>query len=327
MLYTKDLESIIFNRHEFCNSDELIIVSGYIGPGPTSRLSELPIVSNVYYGMVGEAGVSNRLHNSLLQITEADVNTNIYYSQVPIHAKCYAWRDQGAISQALIGSANFSTSGLCTPHREVLADVTSDSFDELNRYIDFVQKSSVDLLDYEPQVGIEGDVDEEHSQDVCSLSLVMTNGQNKGQTHNAGGLNWGQNPDNHTNLNDAYIPIKTRNIRRHPKYFPPKALISKVNEDGGRPQRQNDPIDIIWDDGTRMRGLLEGTQPIEGTIYPKQISSFPDKSLLGIYFRKRLGVRSGCRVEREDLDRYGRTDVHINMEAPGVYFCDFSKSE
>jgi hypothetical protein len=53
--------------------------------------------------------------------------------------------------------------------------------------------------------------------------------------------------------------------------------------------RNNDSVEIIWDDGLIMEGLLEGSQPINEIIYPKkQISSFPVKAELGIYIRNRI---------------------------------------
>ena len=52
----------------------------------------------------------------------------------------------------------------------------------------------------------------------------------------------------------------------------------------------NDCDTIIWDDGAMMTCLLEGTQRINGNVEPKQISTYDDKSELGIYLRDRIGV-------------------------------------
>lgn len=43
MLYYTGLEEIVFSKHELLpeEPDELIIISGYLGPGPVKRLSEL----------------------------------------------------------------------------------------------------------------------------------------------------------------------------------------------------------------------------------------------------------------------------------------------
>ena len=43
MLYYKNLEQIIFSKHELLSDapDELLIISGYLGPAPIERLNEL----------------------------------------------------------------------------------------------------------------------------------------------------------------------------------------------------------------------------------------------------------------------------------------------
>jgi hypothetical protein len=56
MLYSQNLEEIIFHRHEILNSDELVVISGYLGPKPVARLEQLPINSKVIYGMYGAEG-------------------------------------------------------------------------------------------------------------------------------------------------------------------------------------------------------------------------------------------------------------------------------
>ena len=50
MLYIENLEEIIFHRHEMFASDELIILSGCVGPKPIERLQSLPFQSKVIYG-------------------------------------------------------------------------------------------------------------------------------------------------------------------------------------------------------------------------------------------------------------------------------------
>ena len=68
MLYTENLEEIIFHRHEMFASDELIILSGYVGPKPIERLQFLPFQSKVIYGMYGSEGIKSALHYSLIDI-------------------------------------------------------------------------------------------------------------------------------------------------------------------------------------------------------------------------------------------------------------------
>jgi len=316
MLYTENLEDIIFHRHEIHESDELIVVSGYLGPRPVARLEELPFNSRVIYGMYGSEGIRPSLHNSLIGIQNRVENLNIYYSQLPVHSKCYVWRTGGNISHALIGSANFSVNGLTTPFREILAETTRDTFRPLNDYIQHVLNNSISCL----EVGAERVVDPIANNQDCRMTLVGRDGE----VQNAAGLNWGQNPNNHTTPNDAYIPIRTSHIRDYSNLFPPKQLNPLVIDTRGRMQRHNDSIEIIWDDGITMEGLFEGSQPIDGLIYPKQISSFPNKSEMGEYLRQRLGVPSGQPVRRHHLDRYGRIDIEVTLLGDGLYRFDFS---
>jgi hypothetical protein len=47
-------------------------------------------------------------------------------------------------------------------------------------------------------------------------------------------------------------------------------------------------------------------------------------SLLGEYFRNRLGLPNGAFVTKADLDRYGRTDVVFYKFDDEEYLMDFS---
>lgn len=316
MLYTQDLEELIFHRHQLHETDELIVLSGYLGPRPVARLEELPFNATVIYGMYGSEGIKPSLHGSLLNIQGEVDNLNIFYSNLPVHSKCYVWRRRGDIIHALIGSANFSVNGLTTPFREVLAETTFDTFRPLNDYISHILNNSISCL----EVGMERVIEETEQTDDCLMTLLGRNGE----VQNAAGLNWGQNPNNHTTPNDAYIPIRTSHIRDFPNLFPPKQLNPLEIDGRGRMQRHNDSIEIIWDDGLTMEGLLEGSQPVEGVIYPKQISSFPIKAELGEYIRNRIGVPLGQPVRKHHLERYGRTDIEVSLIGEGVYKFDFS---
>jgi len=48
MLFYQNLDKIIFSRYQLFNCDELVIVSGYVGPHPVRQLGTLPIKSTVY---------------------------------------------------------------------------------------------------------------------------------------------------------------------------------------------------------------------------------------------------------------------------------------
>ncbi|PEJ34202.1 NgoFVII family restriction endonuclease [Peribacillus butanolivorans] len=320
MLFTTNLDAKIFSAHQYINCDELFIISGYVGPNPIQRLSNLPIRTTVIYGMFGSESISNRLHNTLVSLHNAPQN-NILYSNIPVHSKCYIWRYNGNITYALIGSANFSTNGLNIPFRETLAETTSDTFLELNIYLNHILGNSVacNTVSIVPSIQTPTVTTRVNSStNICSMVLFDPN---TGEVPLSSGLNWG-NSSAHTNPGDSYIPIRTAHIRNFPNLFPPKQTYP-TNRSVGRPHRQNDSIELIWDDGTLMEALLEGSHPVNGGEYPKQLSSFPSKNTLGVYIRTRLGLTSTAIVTRADLDRYGRSDIEISLLQNGTYYVDF----
>ena len=320
MLYTQNLEEIIFQRHEILDTDELIVLSGYLGPTPVARLEELPFHSRVIYGMYGSEGIQTRLHNSLSQIQNNVDNLNIFYSQILVHSKCYVWRKKGQIIHALLGSANFSVNGLTTPYREILAETTRDTFNPLNDYLRYVLNNSISCLEIDG-FGLNDDVE---AKRTCNMTLVMPDGQ----THNASGLNWGYManglPSQKRGIDDACIPISIEYIRNYPELFPAKLTVRELIDVRGRRQRSNEAIELIWDDGTTMEGLLEQNNIVDGIKYPKAISSFPAKNEMGEYLRQRIGVPLGQPVQRHHLNRYGRTDITVSLLENGIYSCDFS---
>ena len=324
MLYEQNLEELIFNRHEMIESDELIVLSGYLGPRPVGRLKELPFNSTVIYGMYGDKGIQNNLHNSLLHHQNNINNVNIFYSNIPIHSKCYIWKYKNEVKHALIGSANFSINGLSTPYREVLAETTRDTYKPLNTYIDRIMKHSTICTDIIlPSKKIITSVSS-GLLNICNISLL----DNNDNIQNASGLNWGYekngNKAKKRRENDACLVIRKSHLVDHPNLFPPIQDYSPMIIEGARAQRKNDKVEIIWDDGTTMDGLLEGSQVEDGITYPKNFSSSPQKDIIGKYLRARLGVPLGKKVTKEDLEKYGRTTIGVSLQNEGIYCFDFS---
>lgn len=337
MLFYNNLDQIIFNRNQLLACDELIIISGYVGPHPVRTLETLPIKSTVIYGMYGCDGIQRSLHSALVSANAELNNVNILYSTIPVHAKCYIWKYRGEVRSALIGSANFSTNGLTTPFKEVLADATADTFDPLNNYINAILNSAIscdDAIVKENKCKRHNPNEDTnpitYDKDICSMPLfIIENGVPTVPPQS--GINWGlaKLSGSHVNINDAYIRIGSDLIEHYPEMFPPKQKCPTENEQVGRlGHRHNDNIEILWDDGTSMTGLLEGTisKTINGKrdLYPKQISSTPSKSDLGKYLRKRMGIKEGYRVTYEDLKKYGRSTIDISLQGNGIYYFDFS---
>lgn len=326
-MFSTNLENIVFNRHTHCHADELLIITGYIGPDPFSKLKNLPLDCQVIYGMYGADSIGEKLHNSLNKINSSMTNTDLFYSQSAVHAKCYLWKKDGAIIDALIGSANFSRNGLATPDREVLVEADPSVFGQLDLYFDKIFRNSIPCdsgsVKFKSRVipsPITGLITE------CRLSfLAKKNGV--WEVPAKSGLNWGVNSTqvggtSHTCIGDAEIRITKEAIDNFPDLFPPK--LGTPSKRSGKLQRQNDEIELIWDDGVIMKGLLEQNLPQGDLIYPKAICSSDSKAELGLYLRNRIGVSPTQVITKADLDRYGRTDITISLQGEGVYYMDFS---
>lgn len=129
-----------------------------------------------------------------------------------------------------------------------------------------------------------------------------------GRVQNQAGLNWCF-ADAHVNSNDAYIALTAAFFRENPDFFPSHGTV----------------INVTWDDNVKMQCLLEGTQKINGEIYPKQLSSYNDKSIIGYYLRSRLGVPSTQLISMSDLDRYGRNHITVTRISDRDFYFDFSR--
>ncbi len=74
---------------------------------------------------------------------------------------------------------------------------------------------------------------------------------------------------------------------------------------------------LITDDGESFDCVVaqDGRKAIESTY---------NNSLLGIYFRRRLGLPLGSKIEVDDLENYGRTDYTIEKIDEETFLLDFS---
>ncbi len=322
MLYYNNLRDIVLHHHELLDVDELIILSGYVGPEPIGMLSEVDIKSTVIYGMYGAEKIGKALHDSLCRVKRTLPNTTILYSKIPVHSKCYVWLKEGKVQGALVGSANFSLSGLMNPYKEVLADASRDTFSPLKDYLSIVTNECIDCND--SSIVFKKTKSIVTPQDSLIGRLPLTSAKLKGEVPLKSGLNWGFSDVAHVTKGDAYIPIPAEFIRANEGLIPPKQDHPLLDVISGRRDRNNDIIDLIWDDGTLMQGLLEQNSTIDGVVYPKALSSSPNKNELGLYIRRRMGLPADAIITRADLLRYGRTDVGISKQGDGIYALDFS---
>lgn len=325
-MFIQDLQHVVFKRHEQNGADELLIITGYIGPYPFKELNKLPIECRVIYGMYGSDSIGQKLHETLNKIQLSSINTKLHYSKTGIHAKCYLWMKEGKMIDALVGSANFSRNGLETPYREVLVEADPAVFRQLKEYFDHIILNSIPsdsdlvVIKARPNQVIRNGI-----QTECKLSFLSRNKD----VPEASGINWGMNSKqvggtSNTSIGDAEIRITKEAISDFPNLFPPKLATPSKRSATGKLTRQNDEVELIWDDGFVMKGLLEQNNDMNGLLYPKAICSSERKSVLGLYLRKRLGVSPTHKITKDDLSNYGRTDVTVSLLAEGVYEMDFS---
>ena len=346
MLHYTHLEDIVLHSPVAKESNKLFAISGYVGPEMVKELSRFPkdVHFIIIYGMYGSDNISEPMHKQFVELQKSLTNVDIYYSTVPIHSKIYCWFNDEVAKGALIGSANFTISGLRKNFKETLADVDLDIIPEYQGYFDYVfdkcilcTDPSIVLKKYKPQKIKKTYLPQPFLAEQICRTTLLARGK---EVADLSGLNWGLagigGRKSHTALGDAYIAIKKEYIELFPDLFPSKKYSRDIkNPDSkGKPNRENDEVEIIWDDGTTMIGLMEGQQPINGSIYPKQISSSPSKNILGKYLRKRILNKKSVddlsyedlskQITKKDLFHYGRTDIDISKIGEGIYYFDFS---
>lgn len=317
VIHTNNLENLILHTNP-SNADEIIVISGYVTTPPVIHIAaQKKQKIFIINGMVPIDGITQAQHQSFIKTANLNPHLNIRYSKTKgIHAKVYCWRKNGHILHSYLGSANFTNSGLNTPNKELLIDVPSLDYIWLNNYINLIISDTEDCRATKLRANLKkpklitapSTPTPASFNTTIRFSLLTA----EGNIPPGSGINWGQTGKSHTKKQDAYIRIPKNIIRFYPGFFNPK------------PPKENLPLDLLWDDGTAMRGLAEGDQRENGIKFPKQIASTPKKSILGIYLRKRLGIDTNAFVTLKNLNDYGRTHVDITLMAPGSYYLDFS---
>lgn len=121
----------------------------------------------------------------------------------------------------------------------------------------------------------------------------------KGEVHKRAGLNWGQRPQREPN--QAYIPVLKKVHQDNPGFFPQKEY----------------EFDIHTDDGEILTCIMAQDNR-------KAIETCNNNSILGVYFRNRLGVPLGDYININHLNNYGRDYVRIYKIDSKTYYMDFS---
>lgn len=251
-------------------------------------------------GMTGHLGIEKTQHRAFAELARYNaygLNFNCRYvtqRRNPVHAKTYLWANETGPFLAFCGSANYTRTGFTGPQTEAVAVADPEI---VSVFFNDCRASSVDCLDEDVVESVDltetRHVDDQVSQDVVELPLVI---ERTGEVHKRSGLNWGQRPEHNRHPDQAYIPVPARHYDKFPEIGQHFTVLT------------DDDFPFVF-----VRAQERG----------KALHTPHNNAALGLYFRKRLGVKSGEFVTRQHLDDYGRKSVTFIRIDDETYLMDF----
>lgn len=349
-IYIDKLESLIMSIAS--TSDEIIIISGFFSIDIIENIAKQGVPTTFYYGMYLRNGISSWNYNSFkkLEATYPNLKINIPIAY-HVHTKCYIFRKCGVTFNALVGSANASGSALATtPNSELLTPVDSVAdrlfLDNYAAAIDSVSvhydnpiitpsaKTKSLAVSAKTSGKLPKSWNNYTGNPFSAIIPLYYIHKGKPVVHNVDGLNWGNGPHaSKSSEMESVLPIRKFHIEHYPLLIPFNGSVGSGT--GGKIQRMQSPIDMIWDDGTVMKMLFQqgGSEiPPKGKRapgaayrqYPKALTSNSGGGELGSYLRRRLGLPSDVTVTYNDLRAYGRDYVTLTLTNAGIYELDFN---
>lgn len=320
MYLTTNLEHSVFATPYRFGFRKIRILTGYASSAFLYHILENyeDIEIDLIIGMSRRDGIPRWDHERYQQIVNENPLIRIFYqiSSPPIHTKIYDWYTDSLIedSMTFVGSANFSWGGFRDQH-ELMVEANHPNIDEVFAIPNCLSCTDPTIEDYirftniyisrggrvrprtsTVQVVENNDLHRDVSQyPYVDLPLLLNNDT---EIHERSGLNWGQRPGREPN--QAYIPVSSRIHRADPNFFPPL--------------RQE--FTMLTDDGHQLMCVVAQDNR-------KAIETPENNSIMGIYFRERIGVPLGARVDAQDVVNYGRTSVRVYKIDDETYFMDF----
>jgi hypothetical protein len=267
-------------------------------------------------GMCPSDGLSMSNHrgfqslvNSTTEAFKERFRCSYIYRTPPVHSKLYIWYREHSLYKAFIGSANYTRNAFYG-QRELLAEINDQNIELYCQTLEqdsiFCNQSEAEELIcvhndgnyyrkhlHEDRIGHVANIPEVEHVTVSLLS------SRTGEVQNVGGLNWGQRPGREPNQAYIQLPPEVYNS----DFFPPKPQF----------------FTVVTDDSKSFICRRAEKGGNGKTIHTPQ-----NNSLLGEYFRNRLGLANGSFVTRQDLEHYGRTDVIFYKFDNDEYYMDFS---
>lgn len=298
-------------------ADTLFIVSGYATATMATRHIEYSrrvlkkeISINLIIGMCPQDGIQRSQHLGFQKLESREFNVSFKCNYVivspQVHSKIYAWYKEGEPFIGYIGSANYTQNAFSPSQREVVAGLSAAEGYEyfqsmIGETVSCLSEDVPDLINiYDSEershiITLSGNLLNNLGMgDGVSLPLIV---ESTGEVHQRSGLNWGQRPGREPN--QAYIPIP-----------------SAIGKADFFPDRYNQFM-VLTDDNKELicvRAQENG----------KAIHTTLNNSLMGEYFRYRLGLPNGAFVTKDDLLRYGRCDVDFYKIDNETYYMNFS---
>jgi hypothetical protein len=325
MYLTNDLFSEVFEKpYKDLGFRKLFVLSGYASPAFLHHvLNKYPDIQiRLIIGMAKKDGIPRWSNNEYKRLTKDTNRVKIYYynGKPAIHSKLYHWFEKNSLgnnSITFVGSSNFSWNGfrdqgelMVQADYNNIYNIIKTSFSSIIECVSPLVEDGIKLHDFitKPKVigndQIKIDFVQEKSvqigtniEELQYIDLPLYIKGNK--IHEKSGLNWGQRPGREPN--QAYIPVSTQVHKNSPDFFP------ELKEE----------FIIITDDGEEIICVMAQQNR-------KAIHSSRNNSILGIYFRNRIGVSLGNKVDIEDLQNYGRDFVRIYKLDTETYYMDFS---
>ncbi len=304
-------------------ADHLHVISGYATAAMAfhhinhinNRGHDIKV--NLIVGMCPNDGLSITNHNGFKKLVEDDFAGKFECSYVmtppAVHSKVYIWTKDNEPAFGFTGSANYTQNAFRSKQREAMApcdpraaydyykDLLADTiYCTHNDAENFIQLYKDNYTKKKQQLAKQGEFEETTPDHIIGLpkvtvSLLARNGSLPRRS----GLNWGQRPEQNREPNQAYIKLPSTVY--HTDFFPENTI----------------QFTILTDDGKTIictRAQQNG----------KAIHTPHNNSLIGEYFRNRLGLASGELVTKNDLLKYGRSDIDFYKIDDETYYMDFS---
>ncbi len=349
-IHVDNLESLVMTN--VGTSDEIIIISGYFSVDILEKIAKTGITTSFYYGMYLRNGISASYYNAFRTLEATYPNIKIY---IPIafhvHTKCYMFKQSGNTVNALVGSANCSSSALATTANSELLTPVTDAADIsfLDNYATDIATASVHYTSPLIVPTAKGKALSVSSARAKKAPKSWNNytgnpfsaiiplyyiKKGKPVVHDVDGLNWGNGPHASKSPHmESVLPIRKFHVDNYPLLIPFNGTVGSGS--GGKIQRMQNPIVMTWDDGTKMTMLFQqgGTEvPSKGKRapgaayrqYPKALTASSGGEELGIYLRNRMGLPTSAVITYKDLRNYGRDYVTLTLTAAGNYELDFN---